>query len=109
MNGLTNQNEYGFNFIFVKNGLVDELIPEVSVESVLTHPSVKEGYKKFEEIKAYAKSIGGPEELQRWDLAFYSEKLKKEKITAKDKTLLKKLNQEIEKSTTTAARHFSRC
>jgi mRNA-degrading endonuclease RelE of RelBE toxin-antitoxin system len=48
---LVGANEYGFNFIFVKNGLADDLIPEVSVESVLTHPSVKEGYKKFEEIK----------------------------------------------------------
>jgi hypothetical protein len=41
----------GFNFIFIKNGIVDSLIPEVSVESVLTHPSILEGYKTFEEIK----------------------------------------------------------
>lgn len=44
-------NQLGFNFIFVKNGLADTLIPEVTVESVLQHPSVKEGYKKFEPIK----------------------------------------------------------
>lgn len=44
-------NELGFNFIFVKNGLADIELPEVSVESVLNHPSVKEGYKTFEPIK----------------------------------------------------------
>lgn len=48
---LVGANELGFNFIFVKNGLADEILPEVSVESVLEHPSVKEGYKKFEPIK----------------------------------------------------------
>ena len=48
---LVGANELGFNFIFVKNGLADELIPEVTVESVLSHPSVEEGYSKFEEIK----------------------------------------------------------
>jgi hypothetical protein len=48
---LAGANELGFNFIFVKNGFADKHIPEVSVESVLIHPSVTEGYKKFEEIK----------------------------------------------------------
>lgn len=48
---LVGANELGFNFIFVKNGLADIQIPEVSVESVLKHPSVIEGYKKFEPIK----------------------------------------------------------
>jgi len=48
---LVGANELGFNFIFVKNGLADELIPEVSVESVLQHPSVIEDFKKFEPIK----------------------------------------------------------
>ncbi|MCK4919936.1 MAG: hypothetical protein KAS71_02755 [Bacteroidales bacterium] len=48
---LVGANELGFNFIFIKNGIADEQIPEVSVESVLKHPSVKEGYKKFEAIK----------------------------------------------------------
>jgi len=48
---LVGANELGFNFIFVKNGLADKELPEVSVESVLTHPSVEEGYKKFEAIK----------------------------------------------------------
>ena len=48
---LVGANELGFNFIYVKNGLAEKLIPEVEVESLLTHPSVTEGYKKFEEIK----------------------------------------------------------
>lgn len=48
---LVGANDLGFNFIFVKNGLADKLIPEVSVESVLTHPSIKEDNKKFEPIK----------------------------------------------------------
>jgi hypothetical protein len=48
---LVGANELGFNFIFVKNGIAEKFLPEVSVESVLTHPSVQEGYKKFEPIK----------------------------------------------------------
>jgi len=48
---LVGANEKGFNFIFIKNGIADDLIPEVSVESVLKHPSVEEGCKNFEEIK----------------------------------------------------------
>jgi hypothetical protein len=48
---LVGANELGFNFIFIKNGIADDFIPEVSVESVLQHPSNLEGFKKFEEIK----------------------------------------------------------
>jgi hypothetical protein len=48
---LVGANELGFNFIFVKNGLADKLLPEVSVESLLNHPSTIEGYRKFEAIK----------------------------------------------------------
>ena len=48
---LVGANELGFNFLFVKKGLADKELPEVSVESVLTHPSAKEAYKKFEAIK----------------------------------------------------------
>lgn len=48
---LVGANELGFNFIFVKNGLAENEIPEVSVESVLKHPGVAEGYKQFEPIK----------------------------------------------------------
>lgn len=48
---LVGANDLGFNFIFVKNGLADSALPEVSVESVLTHPSVKESWRLFEPIK----------------------------------------------------------
>jgi hypothetical protein len=48
---LVGSNELGFNFIFLRNDLASDLIPEVSVESVLTHPSIHEDMKKFEEIK----------------------------------------------------------
>lgn len=48
---LVGANELGFNFIFVKRGLAESEIPEVSVESVLRHPSMIEGFKKFEAIK----------------------------------------------------------
>jgi hypothetical protein len=47
---LVGANQLGFNFIFVKNGLAKE-IPEVNVESVLTHPSVLESQKRFKEIE----------------------------------------------------------
>lgn len=48
---LVGANELGFNFIFVKKGLAEKELPEVTVESVLTHPSLEEGFKKFEAIK----------------------------------------------------------
>ena len=48
---LVGANDLGFNFIFVKNGLGDDAIPEVSIDSVLWHPSVQECFKKFEPIK----------------------------------------------------------
>lgn len=48
---LVGANELGVNFIFVRNGLGDHLIPEVTVESVLQHRSVIEGYADFEPIK----------------------------------------------------------
>jgi len=48
---LAGANELGFNFIFVKKGLAEKELPGVSVESVLAHPSVKEGTRKFEPIR----------------------------------------------------------
>lgn len=48
---LVGANELGFNFIFVKKGLCENELPEVSVESLLTHPSTIEGQKSFEAIK----------------------------------------------------------
>ncbi len=48
---LVGANELGFNFIFVKKRFADDILPKVNVESALKHPSVNEGYKKFEEVK----------------------------------------------------------
>lgn len=48
---LVGANELGFNLIFIKDGIAEEKIPEVSVESILQHPSAKEGFKKFEAIR----------------------------------------------------------
>lgn len=48
---LVGANDLGFNFIFIRNGIAEEYIPEVSVESVLQHVSVAEGMRKFEVIK----------------------------------------------------------
>ena len=48
---LVGANDLAYNFIYIKKGYADNLIPEVSVESLLHHPSVKEGYLLFEEIK----------------------------------------------------------
>jgi len=50
---LVGANALGFNFIFVKNGLVEEFIPEVSVESVLSHPSAIDGLKKYDAVKGF--------------------------------------------------------
>ena len=48
---LVGANQLGFNFIFVKNGLGEEHLPEVQVEDVLKHPSAIEARKRFEPIK----------------------------------------------------------
>lgn len=42
---------------------------------------------ELEELKTYSKSIGGPDELKKWDVPFYSEKLKKEKFDIDDELL----------------------
>jgi peptidyl-dipeptidase Dcp len=43
--------------------------------------------KDIETLAAFAKSLGGPEVLQRWDYAYYAEKLKKEKFQIDDALL----------------------
>lgn len=48
---LVGSNLYGFNTIYVKQGVGEDILPEVSVESVLSHPRNKERYKLFEPIK----------------------------------------------------------
>ncbi len=48
---LVGANDLGFNFIYLRNDLLTDQVPEVSVESVLQHVSQEEGRKGFEEIK----------------------------------------------------------
>ena len=48
---LVGANELGFNLIYVREDLIPELLPEVSIESVLQHPSNKEAKARFEEVK----------------------------------------------------------
>lgn len=43
--------------------------------------------KELEELKQYARSLNGPADLMRWDLPYYSEKLKKEKFAIDDELL----------------------
>lgn len=48
---LVGSNELGFNFIFLRNDLLQDEVPEVSVESLLQHPSNKEAQARFEAVK----------------------------------------------------------
>ena len=48
---LVGANRYGFNLIFVKRGLHDDRVPEVPLESVLTHPRYFARLERFEAIK----------------------------------------------------------
>ena len=48
---LVGANELGFNFIYVRNDLLADEVPEVTVESLLQHPSNKEAQARFEEVK----------------------------------------------------------
>jgi len=43
---LIGANEHGFNLIYLKEELISNLLPEVSLESVLKHPSLKEKIKQ---------------------------------------------------------------
>jgi hypothetical protein len=48
---LVGSNDLGFNFIYLRNDLLEEVIPEVSVDSLLTHPSNEEAQARFMEIR----------------------------------------------------------
>lgn len=48
---LVGTNDLGFNFIFIRQGLADSVLPEISVEEVLTNPALQSGFQKFEAIK----------------------------------------------------------
>lgn len=44
-------NAYGYNFIYIKKGLLTNELPTISVDSVLNHPSNKEAQERFEAVK----------------------------------------------------------
>ncbi len=48
---LVGANDLGFNFIFVRNDLAQNILPEVSIEEVMHHPSLEKCYATFEAIK----------------------------------------------------------
>ncbi len=48
---LIGANHYGFNTFYVKNGIGEDILPSVSVESILQHPRNLERSKLFEAIK----------------------------------------------------------
>lgn len=48
---LVGANNYGFNTIYVKNGIGEELIPGVAVESILEHPRNRDRFELFEPIR----------------------------------------------------------
>lgn len=48
---LVGANSYGHNMIYVKLDAANELIPEVTVESTLQHPSAIESFSLFNEIR----------------------------------------------------------
>ena len=48
---LVGSNDYGFNTIYVRRGLAEEVLPEVSVASILAHPRNAERAVLFEPIK----------------------------------------------------------
>ena len=48
---LVGANSYGFNTIYVKNGVGEDVLPKVTIESNMWHPRNKEREKLFEPIK----------------------------------------------------------
>ena len=47
---LVGANDLGFNFIFVKNGVTETMLPEVDTVSVLHHPSVQQSFERYQAI-----------------------------------------------------------
>ena len=53
----------------------------------LLNASLPVAKKELEELQSFANSIGGPSKLERWDIAYYAEKLKKERYEVDDEML----------------------
>lgn len=50
---LVGANRYGFNTIYVRNDIGMDLLPEVTVESILQHPSAKESFSVFDHVRDF--------------------------------------------------------
>ena len=50
---LLGANNFGFNTIYVKNGIGEQILPAVTVDSILMHPRNKERQKLFEPIREW--------------------------------------------------------
>lgn len=74
----------------------------------LMEKSLPKAKEEVEEMKAYIKSLGHDIELQRWDWAYYSEKLRKEKYELDDELVKPyfKLEHVIDGVFTTAEKLF---
>ena len=56
------------------------------MENIVNH-ATPAAMKETEELKAYAKKLDGINDLQKWDTAYYAEKLKNEKFQVNDEML----------------------
>ncbi|MBC7713468.1 MAG: M3 family metallopeptidase, partial [Rhizobacter sp.] len=56
------------------------------MENIVNH-ATPAAVKETEELKAYAKKLDGIDDLQKWDTAYYAEKLKNEKFQVNDEML----------------------
>jgi hypothetical protein len=50
---LVGSNQYGFNTIYVKKGVGEDVLPEVGIDTILSHPRNPERFKRFKEIEAW--------------------------------------------------------
>ena len=48
---LVGANRYGFNLIFVKRGLHEDRVPEITIDSILQHPRYFSHLNRFDAIK----------------------------------------------------------
>ena len=53
----------------------------------LTARARRRAQQELDELRAYARRLGGPADLQPWDVAYYAEKLKQEKLGLSDDEL----------------------
>lgn len=80
----------------------------ISFSNDLLQKAKPAAQKEFNELEAYAKKLDGIDQLQKWDGAFYAEKLKKERFNL-DQEILKpyfKLENVIEGVFTIATRLY---